>query len=99
MTKLQIQVLPCVVMFKKGIACDRIVGFEELGGVDDFTQIRLEKRLTEQGIITYKNDDIDSDEEQELRERKGIKGGGLYEGSKYKKAFRKNEDSDEDEDW
>uniref|UniRef100_A0A6U5BAK1 Thioredoxin domain-containing protein n=1 Tax=Hemiselmis andersenii TaxID=464988 RepID=A0A6U5BAK1_HEMAN len=99
-TKLQIQVLPCIVMFKKGIACDRIVGFEELGGVDDFTQIRLERRLTEQGIIAYKNDDIDSDEEQELRERKGIKGGALYEGSKYKKAFNKpNYDSDEDEDW
>jgi thioredoxin-like negative regulator of GroEL len=95
-TKLAIQVLPCIVMFKKGIACDRIVGFEELGGVDDFSQIRLEKRLTEQGIITYKNDDIDSDEEEELVARRGLKGGALYQGSKYKKAYKDNDESDED---
>lgn len=34
--KLQVRVLPCVVMFMGGVAVDRIVGFEPLGATDDF---------------------------------------------------------------
>jgi hypothetical protein len=34
--KLQVRVLPCVVMFVGGVAVDRIVGFEPLGATDDF---------------------------------------------------------------
>mmetsp|Transcript_30833 Transcript_30833/g.62495 ORF Transcript_30833/g.62495 Transcript_30833/m.62495 type:complete len:247 (-) Transcript_30833:85-825(-) len=94
-TKLKIQVLPCIVMFKKGIAVDRIVGFEELGGVDDFSQISLEKRLAEKQLITYKNDEYDSDEEDELRARRGVRGGALYAGSKYAKKYG-DHDSDSD---
>jgi len=95
-TKLKIQVLPCIVMFKKGIAVDRIIGFEELGGVDDFSQLRLEKRLSEKQLITYKRDDYDSDEEEEMKSRRGLKGGALYAGSKYSKKYG---DDESDEDW
>ena len=97
-TKLQIQMLPCIVMFRKGIAIDRIVGFEELGGTDDFSQLRLEKRLADKGVITYKRDDIDSDEEEEMSQRAGVKGGGLYSGSKYSRVYKNNAD-DDDDDW
>ncbi len=38
----QIQTLPTIVLFRDGIAVDRIVGFEELGGVDDFPTKALE---------------------------------------------------------
>ncbi|KAJ1471700.1 thioredoxin-like protein [Baffinella frigidus] len=62
--KLKIQMLPCIVMFREGMAFDRIVGFDELGGVDDFVQTRLEKRLADIGMIEYKNDAYDSDEEE-----------------------------------
>ena len=48
------QVLPCIIMFRDGIACDRIVGFEELGGVDDFSQLALERRLADKNIIEYR---------------------------------------------
>jgi hypothetical protein len=34
--KLGIKVLPCVVLFKHGRSVDRVVGFEQLGGKDDF---------------------------------------------------------------
>lgn len=34
--KLQVRMLPCVVMFVSGIAVDRIVGFDTLGASDDF---------------------------------------------------------------
>ena len=97
-TKLQIQMLPCIIMFRKGIAIDRIVGFEELGGTDDFSQLRLEKRLSDKGSITYKRDDIDSDEEEEMSQRKNVKGGGLYSGSKYSRVYKSNDD-DDDDDW
>jgi thioredoxin-like negative regulator of GroEL len=53
--KLAIRVLPTVVLFKDGVAVDRIVGFEELGGNDKFKQIMLEKRIAQQGIIVVKD--------------------------------------------
>jgi hypothetical protein len=34
--KLQVRTLPCVVAFVGGVAVDRVVGFAELGGKDDF---------------------------------------------------------------
>jgi thioredoxin-like negative regulator of GroEL len=96
-TKLKIKVLPTIIMFQKGIAVDRIVGFEELGGQDDFKQVRLERRLADRGMIVYKNEDMDSDEEEELRERRagGLRGGALYSGSKLSKSHG----DDSDEDW
>ncbi|KAF0982348.1 hypothetical protein FDP41_011278 [Naegleria fowleri] len=44
-TKLQVRVLPSIILFKDGVAVDRIVGFEELGGKDDFPTVAMEKRL------------------------------------------------------
>ena len=35
-TKLAVRMLPTVVCFVDGVAKDRVVGFEELGGKDDF---------------------------------------------------------------
>ncbi|KAG9135803.1 hypothetical protein Leryth_002524 [Lithospermum erythrorhizon] len=37
-TKLGIKTLPCVILFQNGIAADRLVGFEDLGGKDDFSK-------------------------------------------------------------
>ena len=93
--KLKIQMLPCIVMFKDGIACDRIIGFDELGGVDDFQQTRLEKRLADKGMIEYRNDAYDSDEEEELVQRSKIRGGALYQGSK----ASRNRGNLDDDDW
>jgi len=49
--KLKVQVLPCIIMFVDGVAMDRIVGFDELGGKDDFKEGVLEKRLAKCGVI------------------------------------------------
>ena len=35
--KLNVKVLPCIVLFSKGVAVDRTVGFEEFGAKDDFS--------------------------------------------------------------
>jgi thioredoxin-like negative regulator of GroEL len=49
--KLGIKVLPAVVLFKGGVSVDRLVGFEQLGGRDDFSTAVLEGRLKAAGIV------------------------------------------------
>jgi hypothetical protein len=50
-TKLKVQVLPCVIAFVDGIGIDRIVGFEGLGHGDNFTPKDLEARLLQAGVL------------------------------------------------
>lgn len=51
-TKLKIQVLPCVLAFIDGVSVDRIVGFEGLGYMpDNFTTQDLEARLLASGVV------------------------------------------------
>jgi len=65
--KLAIKMLPTIVCFKDGIAKDRVVGFEELGGKDDFSTDVLEKRLGKCGVLVSKEDD----DEVEARNQSG----------------------------
>ena len=53
--KLQVQVLPTIIMFDNGVAVDRIVGFEELGSKDDFPTLVLTRRLIRGGVLEAKN--------------------------------------------
>ncbi len=53
--KLQIQVLPTIILFIDGVAVDRVVGFEELGGEDDFDTIHLTRRLVRSNVLKAKN--------------------------------------------
>ena len=51
-TKLKVQVLPCVLSFIDGLGKDRIVGFEGLGrGNDRFDTVDLEARLLTIGVL------------------------------------------------
>merc|ERR1712025_810026 len=72
--KLKIKTLPTIVLFTDGVANDRIVGFDELGGRDVFPTRFLELRIKMAGLIldesefgTYPDDVVeepdDSDEE------------------------------------
>lgn len=54
-TKLQIQMLPTIVLFENGVAIDRITGFEEVGGQDDFPTMNLIRRLVKGGVLIPKN--------------------------------------------
>ena len=69
-TKLQIQMLPTVICFMDGVAFDRIVGFEELGGTDEFPTLLLTRRLVKTGCIKALN----KKEKGEMIIRKGRKG-------------------------
>lgn len=55
--KLNIRVLPTVVMFKDGIALDRQVGFEGLSEDDDFPTEKLERRLHTGGVLASLNEE------------------------------------------
>ena len=51
-TKMKIQVLPCVIAFVNGAGIDRIVGFEGLGLTGKEFSIRdLETRLLKAGVL------------------------------------------------
>lgn len=51
--KLAIKVLPSVIMFENGVAFDRLLGFSDLGGTDEFSTTSLEKRLMKHGAIYF----------------------------------------------
>lgn len=54
--KLKIIMLPSILLFKDGINIDRIVGFDELGGRDDFKTIALERRLVQAQVVKRPED-------------------------------------------
>lgn len=41
--------LPCLVFFQNGVACDRAVGFDDYGASDDFSTTAVERRLLKSG--------------------------------------------------
>lgn len=61
--KLQVKLLPCLIMFKNGVAIDRIAGFDELGSKDDFQTSVLERRLLKAGVIQKPVKRIESDDD------------------------------------
>ena len=65
--KLGIQMLPTIIMFDNGVAVDRIVGFEELGGTDEFSTMALTRRLIRGGVVEAKS----KAEKGQIRIRKG----------------------------
>uniref|UniRef100_A0A7S2BSD8 Phosducin domain-containing protein n=1 Tax=Haptolina brevifila TaxID=156173 RepID=A0A7S2BSD8_9EUKA len=68
-TKLAIEMLPTVIVFKDGIVADQLSGFDELGGKDEFRTEVLEHWLSKAGCVIMKKVDVkkmeeDSDEDK-----------------------------------
>ena len=55
--KLQVQMLPTLIAFIEGKTIDRIVGFEELGGTDEFKTPVLTRRLAQSKVLVLKEDE------------------------------------------
>ena len=82
-TKLKIQVLPCVIAFIDGIGVDRIVGFEGLGrSPDSFTTRELEARLIRANVLARNK--VGEEEDRKAAE--------------LRKAKKKDDEYDDD-DW
>ncbi|XP_057972248.1 thioredoxin domain-containing protein PLP3B-like [Malania oleifera] len=69
-TKLGIKTLPCVILFRKGIAVDRLIGFQDVGGKDDFNTKTLEVLLIKKGIISEKKEGEEEDEDDNNESRR-----------------------------
>ncbi|PIN15759.1 ATP binding protein [Handroanthus impetiginosus] len=68
-TKLGIKTLPCIILFRKGVATDRLVGFQDLGGKDDFSTRTLEIFLLKKGIIDENKREEEDDDYLEGKQR------------------------------
>lgn len=67
-TRLGVQVLPCVIAFIDGVGADRIVGFEGLGrNPDNFTVRDLEARLIRAGV--FARNKVTKEDEEERKQR------------------------------
>jgi len=55
--------LPTVICFMDGVAFDRIVGFEDLGGKDEFPTLLLTRKLVKTGCLKA----LTKDEKGEMR--------------------------------
>ena len=47
--------LPTIICFIDGVSVDRVVGFEELGGQDEFPTLLLSRRLVKSGTLKALN--------------------------------------------
>ncbi|KAK1066847.1 hypothetical protein LTR74_006897 [Friedmanniomyces endolithicus] len=87
--KLGIQVLPCVISFKKAVSVDRILGFEGIGTKpDSFTVGELEARLVGCGVLVRAKM-VDGDEDGGRRRMRS---------GRDREADDEDDDMDEDED-
>lgn len=87
--RLNIRVLPTIALMKDGKTGDYIVGFDELGGVDDFATEMLEWRLGRSSIIEYAGDLVNPPD-QKAKKKSSI--------HFQKKTVREKDDTDSDED-
>mmetsp|Transcript_11343 Transcript_11343/g.41500 ORF Transcript_11343/g.41500 Transcript_11343/m.41500 type:complete len:240 (-) Transcript_11343:137-856(-) len=71
-TKLKIKVLPAMVFFRDGVAYDRVVGFEELGGKDDFETRVLENRMLAAGVIEPQDQQPDEEAQNEFDAKRSV---------------------------
>ncbi|KAL8990545.1 MAG: hypothetical protein Q9177_000827 [Variospora cf. flavescens] len=88
-TRMKVQVLPCVIAFRKGVSIDRIIGFEGLGYSEDtFSTKDLERRLVHSGALL-------KEKLTESHSRGDGQGLGVYDTRKGLSRV----DSDDDDDW
>uniref|UniRef100_A0A5B7C468 Putative thioredoxin domain-containing protein PLP3A isoform X1 n=1 Tax=Davidia involucrata TaxID=16924 RepID=A0A5B7C468_DAVIN len=71
--KLGVKTLPCVILFRKGIAVDRLIGFQDVGGKDDFTMKTLEALLIKKGIISENKEEEEEDGDYNENRRRTVR--------------------------
>lgn len=94
--KLRIVVIPTICLAKEGKTTDYIVGFDDLGGVDDFPTEMMEWRLGRAGVINYKGDPLNPPKWGKQKSDSSVF--GFVNKKKTIKDGRQDESSDED-DW
>jgi len=90
--RLRIKIMPTVCLAKDGKTVDYIAGFDDLGGIDDFSTEMLEWRIARAGVIEYSGDLLNPP----LPGGAGAKPKIL--GHSMKKTIRGRQDSDDSDD-
>jgi len=54
--RLRIKIMPTICLAKDGKTVDYVAGFDDLGGIDDFSTEMLEWRIARAGVIEYSGD-------------------------------------------
>ncbi|XP_078369518.1 thioredoxin domain-containing protein 9-like [Oculina patagonica] len=86
--RLKIRVLPTILLVKDGKFLDRIIGFDELGGHDEFSTEMMEWRIARCGVINYSGDLSTPPDQANKKSSTTI----------LKKSIRSRRDMDDDED-
>ena len=81
--RLKIWMLPTLALISKEKVLDYIVGFDDLGGTDDFPTEHLRLVLASKNMLNYEGDDADADANPRRRkpaaepaEKKNLRKGG-----------------------
>ena len=99
--------LPAVVLFKNGVSVDRVVGFEQLGGNDDFSTASLEARLKAADVVSSSKaaaarraaGEEDSEDEEDRAARAKQRSGGAAGGGGVRRGFVHKTSDDESSDF
>lgn len=93
--RLKIKVIPSLMVVKNEKTCDYVVGFDDLGGVDDFSTEMLEWRLGQSEVIKYSGD-LMTPPDQPGAKKKSI----MFAGKKQKiiRGGANDDDSSDDDD-
>jgi len=92
--RLKVRVLPTIVILRDNKTVDFIVGFDDLGGVDDFSTEMMEWRIAHADVINYSGDLLTPPGME------GAKSKNVLFDSKNKKNIRgRGDDTDSDDDW
>jgi len=96
--KLSIVLLPTLIFTVDNFVADRVEGFDELGGRDDFTTEQLEQRIAKKNVIDISDVPVVKSLTKKVAQIKGSKsnpnGKAIYASS----SNRKKDDSDDDDD-
>jgi len=91
--RLKIKVLPTIALLKDSKVKDYIIGFDDLGGIDEFTTEMLEWRIARAEVIDYQGDILNAPDSAPAASSKKLN----FVGSSGKKTIRgKDDDSDSD---
>lgn len=97
--RLRIKVLPTICIARDGKTVDYIVGFDDLGGSDEFPTEMLEWRLGTTQVINYSGDLANPPCDGKVQSKKGAAASKIF-GNPSKKTIRDDgDDSDDDNDW
>ncbi|GJP41501.1 hypothetical protein CLOM_g1170 [Closterium sp. NIES-68] len=67
-SRLNVKVLPCMILFRDAVACHRIIGFEAFRNRDNFSTSELENYLIKQEFLEARQDE-EAEEEDENKGR------------------------------